>query len=154
MSQEMRSAQALARQLIARESHPNEPPERAPIAVQAACERLYAELSRLLGVLGSYELFARALAQTRAQHQALGAIRLSDRSEPVLNGVTESIHAQGAVAVATALEALLVTVLEVLERLIGNAMTAQLVARSGPVGPRHGETPSDDSPQPGIAEHD
>jgi hypothetical protein len=99
-------------------------------AAAAACDRLYRELSRWVGRDGCHALFSRALAQARIDHPALGKIQLRARAEPYIDGVAETIIAQGDPATAQALEAMLVSLVELLGRLIGDDMAMKLIERS------------------------
>lgn len=130
MPPETPSAQELTRRLLAREAAGREPPDDAATAAGLACERTYRELARWLGPAGCRALFVRALSRSRSEHPALAEIRVGDRSEPALDGVAQSIQLHGASAVALGLEALLVALLELLGRLIGDDMAARLVGES------------------------
>jgi len=98
--------------------------------VAAACDNLYRELSRWVGSDGCHALFTRALAEARAEHPALQQIRLRARSDPYVDGVAETIIARGEPATADALEAMLVRLVELLGRLIGDDMATKLIERS------------------------
>lgn len=95
-----------------------------------ACDNLYRELSRWVGPDGCHALFARALAETRVEHPALAQIQLRARSEPYIDGVAETIIAHGDPATAVALESMLVRLVELLGRLIGDDMAMKLIERS------------------------
>ncbi len=95
--------------------------------VHTACQRVYRDLSRWVGSDGTRALFARALAEARAEHPPLAGISVGARSEPGLEGISESIQGHGDKATAAALEALLVTLLGLLGRLIGDDMVLTLV---------------------------
>lgn len=99
-------------------------------AAAAACDYLYRELSRWVGPDGCHALFTRALAQARTEYQAIGAIQLHARSEPYIDGVAETIMAHGDAATAEALESMLVRLVELLGRLIGEDMAMKLIERS------------------------
>jgi hypothetical protein len=121
------AARALARRLIARAAEVNHGAVSAPVAIQAACERTYRELSRWVGPAGSHALLTRSLAEAQLQHSFLKDIRVGELSRPGMEGVTEIIAAHGDSAVSKALEAVLQTLLELLGRLIGDDMAARLV---------------------------
>jgi hypothetical protein len=99
-------------------------------ATAASCDHLYRELSRWVGRDGCHALFTRALAQARAEHPALAQIHLQPRSEPYIDGVAESIMANGDAATAEALESMLARLVELLGRLIGDDMAMKLIERS------------------------
>lgn len=111
-------------------------------AVAAACNHLYRELSRWVGPDGCDALFARALAQARTQYPALGQIQLHARSDPYIDGVAETILAHGDSATAEGLESMLVRLVELLGRLIGDDMATKLIDRSL-AAPERGDKTSD-----------
>jgi len=124
------AARNIAHRLIASsrsEGHGGDSPARA---AAAACDRLYRELSRWVGRDGCHALFTRALAQARTDHPALAKIQLRARAEPYIDGVPETIIAQGDPATAEALDAMLVSLVELLGRLIGDDMAMKLIERS------------------------
>jgi len=111
------------------------PPDRAggdtaARTAAAACDHLYRELSRWVGPDGSHALFARAIAEARADTPALEHIQLRALSELYIDGVAEAIMGHGDDATADALEAMLVHLVELLGRLVGNDMATNLIARS------------------------
>jgi hypothetical protein len=99
-------------------------------AAATACDKLYRELSRWVGPDGCHALFTRALAQARIDHPALEQIQLHARSDPYIDGVAEAIMAHGDPATADGLEAMLVHLIELLGRLIGDDMATKLIERS------------------------
>ena len=99
-------------------------------AAAAACNDLYNELSRWVGSDGCHALFTRALAQAQTEHPALGQIKLRARSEPYIDGLAETIMAYGDDATAEALKSMLVRLVELLGRLIGDDMGMKLIERS------------------------
>ena len=120
----------LARRLIeARRSEGSEGDSPAR-ATAAACDRLYRELSRWVGLDGCYALFSRALAQARTDYPALAQIQIRARSQPHIDGVAETIIARGDPATAEALEFMLECLIELLGRLIGEDMATKLIERS------------------------
>ena len=96
----------------------------------AACDHLYRELSTWVGPDGCHALFTRALAQARTEYPVLEGIQLHARSEPYIDGVAETIMAHGDAAAAEALESMLVRLVELLGRLIGEDMAMKLIERS------------------------
>lgn len=101
-------------------------------ATLATCERLYRELSRWVGSVGCHALFTRALADAQASHPLLFSVRLQNRAQPYFEGTAEIIDVCGASATADALEAMLVTLVELLGRLIGDDMAVKLILQSSP----------------------
>lgn len=69
------------------------------------------------------------MAEARIEHPVLGQIQLRARSEPYIDGVAQTIMAHGDAATAEALESLLVRLVELLGRLIGNDMAMKLIER-------------------------
>ncbi len=94
-----------------------------------AFDRLYQDLARWVGFDGCHALFTRALAQARDEHPLLDTIQLHARSSPYLVGVTETVAQYGAATTAEGLEAILVILIELLGRLIGDEMTTNLIER-------------------------
>jgi hypothetical protein len=121
------SAQELTRRLVARAAGENGSADSVALAVHAACERTYRELTRSLGQTGSQALLARAVAQSEVAHPLLKDIRIGRQAKPEVDSVRAAVQAHGAGPVAAALEAVLVTLLELLARLIGDDMVARLV---------------------------
>jgi hypothetical protein len=130
VSRDQSAEQQIARRLI--EGHRSERAEghTSARAAAAACDQLYRELSRWVGPDGCHALFTRALAQARIEYPALGQIQLRARSEPYIDGVAETIMAHGDTATAEGLEAMLVHLIELLGRLIGDDMAMKLIERS------------------------
>jgi hypothetical protein len=124
------AARKIARRLIESSRSKGQGGDSPARAAAAACDRLYRELSRWVGRDGCHALFTRALAQARTDHPALGKIQLRARAEPYIDGVAETIIAQGDPATAQALEAMLVSLVELLGRLIGDDMAMKLIERS------------------------
>jgi hypothetical protein len=133
-------ARQIARRLI--DSHRSERAEgqTAARAAAAACDQLYRELSRWVGSDGCHALFTRALAQARTEYPALGQIQLRAGSEPYIDGVAETIMAYGDPATAEGLEAMLIHLIELLGRLIGEDMAMKLIERSVAASERGGPT--------------
>jgi hypothetical protein len=129
VSSEQSSAQQIARGLIdSRRSEPGEAHSEARAA--AACDALYRGLSRWVGSDGSHALFSRALAEARTDHPSLMQIELRVRSEPYVDGVTETIMAHGEAATRAGLESMLVRLIALLGRLIGDEMAMRLIEQS------------------------
>lgn len=126
MPPETRNVRELTRRLVAREAAKSDAPESALIALRSACERTYRELARWLGPTGSHTLLTRAVAEAREEHPVLREIRVG-HEESVLHGLTGVVEAHGAAAVTAALEAVLVTLLSLLGRLVGDDVAARLV---------------------------
>lgn len=94
-----------------------------------AFDHLYQSLSRWVGLDGCHALFTRAHANARAKHPLLSSIQLRARSTPYLDGVAETAAQHGSVETVEALESMLVVVIELLGRLIGDDMARKLIER-------------------------
>ncbi len=133
----------IARRLISSRRSERKAGENPARAAAAACDTLYRELSRWVGPDGCHALFTRALADTRTEYPALAQIQLRARAEPYIDGVAETIMAHGDPATAEALESMLVRLVELLGRLIGDDMAMKLIERSLASSER-GDAPPDD----------
>jgi len=126
-------ARELVRNLVGLEADARS--DEAPVAARATLatsERLYRELSRWLGSVGCHALFTRALADARVSHPLLTGVRVQKGDQPYFEGTAEIIDAHGASATAEAFEAMLVTLVELLGRLIGDDMAVKLILQSLP----------------------
>ena len=123
-------ARRIARRLIGSSQSGRGASDTAARAAAAACDSLYRELSRWVGPDGCHALFTRALGQARTEYPLLAGIQLHARAEPYIEGVAETIMAHGDAATAEALESMLVRLVELLGRLIGDDMAMKLIERS------------------------
>ena len=123
------TARSLADLLLENEraAHPGASPESAPVN---ACTRLDAELCRWVGSIGCHTLFARALRTAQAEYRGLSALTLRPGRKPPLQGLEHVVAQIGSRDSAIALEALLVSLLDLLERFIGADIVGALVERS------------------------
>jgi hypothetical protein len=133
-----RPAREIVRRLIG--SRGTEPREGDTSARGAAGDHLYHELSRWVGPDGCHALFTRALAEAREDFPPLGQIHLRPGSEPYIGGVAETVAAYGDTATAKALESMLIHLVELLGRLIGDDMATKLIERSAFASERAGVT--------------
>jgi hypothetical protein len=124
------AARKTARRLINARRSEGAGRDSAARAAAAACDHLYRELSRWVGPDGCHALFTRALAEARIEHPGLQEIQLRARSEPYVDGVAETIMARGDPATADALESVVVRLIELLGRLIGDDMATKLIERT------------------------
>lgn len=99
-------------------------------ATAAACDRVYRGLSRWIGRDGCHALFTRALAQARSSHPLLEQIKLDPRSGDYVDGMAPVIMQYGNAAATSALEAMLVVLIELLARLIGDDMATRLIGQT------------------------
>jgi hypothetical protein len=123
-----RPARQIVRRLI--NSGRFEGPDGDTSAYAAAGDHLYRELSRWVGPDGCDALFTRALAEARDEHAPLGQIKLCAGSDPYIGGIAETVVAYGDAATAKALEWMLVHLVGLVSRLIGDDMTTKLIERS------------------------
>lgn len=101
--------------------------EAASGAAAAACNDLYDELSRWIGADGCHALFTRALAEARKDSPPLQSIQLGLRLVPYVQGTDTAIAAHGDAETAAGIEILLIRLLELLGRLIGDDMAVKLI---------------------------
>lgn len=128
MSFDLPPARQLARRLVDRgRAEGDTPPDSADLA--AALDRLYLDLAVWVGFDGCHTLFTRALAEAREERPLLGTIELHARATPYLEGVAKTSEQHGARETAEALESVLVILIELLGRLIGDDMARNLIER-------------------------
>ena len=129
MPHKIPTAAALARRLI---EHGASGPDAddAIGAAQRASERLFRELRYWVGAEGARVLFRRALAQARHEHPALESIQLQMSSDAILSGLPEGAAAHGATKTVAGIEAVLVALLQLLGRLIGDDMALKFAEES------------------------
>jgi hypothetical protein len=120
----------IARRLIDSRRQERTGADPAARATASACDHLYRELSRWVGVDGCHALFTRAQSQARIEHPALISIQLQAGSELYIDGLAATIIAYGDAGTAEALESMLVRLLELLTRLIGDDMATKVIDRS------------------------
>lgn len=127
MTNGAQSPHTLARLVIdAGRSHPTGG-DGASGAAAAACNYLYNELSRWIGPDGCHALFTRALAEARKESPPLQSVQLSARVVPYMQGIDTAVVAHGDAETAAGLEVLLIRLLELLGRLIGDDMAMKLI---------------------------
>jgi hypothetical protein len=112
-------ARDLARRLIDREPVRQDATDPAAAAAHAACEKVFRNLSRWVGPLGSTTLFTRALLSAQRQHTDLKDVRINADTTPRPHEVGDVVQTRGSNVSAAALQAVLVELIEVLSRLIG-----------------------------------
>lgn len=129
-----RSARDLAHQILARDLAGVDKP--SPVAVAAAAElafqRLSENLVRWLGPDGSHALFTRALALAQAQNRALKVVPPPARSALFLDALAANAEPHDTDAVMDGIVMIMTTLIELLTRLIGEDLTARLVAETAP----------------------
>lgn len=131
----------LARRLIASRPETGEAAETAP---QAAVEHLFRTLARWFGIEGTRALFIRGLVLARAEHPGLERIVVRDR-EPFIDGITTRALANGDATTSEALNALILTVIQLLDRQIGPVLTTRLIAPETPETAKRGPLKREDA---------
>ena len=129
MSSSTTAAGRLARRLIDGRRGDGAPSLDSAHSAAAAFDHLYQRLSRWVGLDGCHALFTRGHANARTEHPLLSNIQLRARSTPYLDGVAETADQHGAVETVEALESMLVVVIELLGRLIGDDLATKLIER-------------------------
>jgi hypothetical protein len=107
-------------------------------ALQRTCTRVFDNLRDAMGEHGCSALLARALAQTEASHPALKDLRRRHSNGVPLDCVRESIDAHGVPVVTAAIESLLVALIDILGRLIGEDMAIRVIDYDVPRSRRDG----------------
>ena len=116
----------IAARLITRESTSTSE-SHAAAAAAGAIGRMCTSLNRFIGADGCRALLVRALANARADQPALEHITIGKAPEMSLQGVPESMDAPGAAEIASGLEALVVSLIELLHRLVGDELAMKLL---------------------------
>jgi hypothetical protein len=127
-----RTAQELARRLLARDAPAEDVPDAVAAGAEQVCGLVSSNLSRWFGIDGTNALFARALVQAQADHPALANVRYSHQSAACLERLAESARIHGANAAADGVAAILTALIELLSRLIGQDIAMRLVEQSVP----------------------
>lgn len=131
----MPSSRLLAHRLIERARVEGQATPDSGLLAAATLDRLYLDLAQWVGFDGCHTLFSRALTEARSQYPVLRTIQLHPRSLPYLEGIAETIEKNGARKTSEALESMLVMLIELLNRLIGENMATILIERDlGPSG--------------------
>jgi hypothetical protein len=99
------------------------------IAIRAsrACEQLVRHLSRLLGGTGSRVLLKRSMHLTSASFPWLARVELQGDAESLWAGLRASMEGESPAAATAAFVCLLTRFVELLARLIGDALTARVL---------------------------
>ena len=115
-----------ARNLLATGSGPGASTETATRATQA-CEQLVRHLSRLLGGTGSRILLRRSLHLASASFPWLARAEIPEDAEDLGAVLQARMESESPAAVTEAFACLLSTFVELLARLIGDALTARVL---------------------------
>jgi hypothetical protein len=125
-----RTAQDLARRILARDAPVHNAPDAVATAAEQVCGRVSANLSRWFGIDGTNALFARALVRAQADHPALANVRYSRQSAVCLERLAENARIHGDDAATEGVAAMLTALIELLGRLIGQDIAMRLVEQS------------------------
>ena len=105
-------------------------PDALAASASQVCEGVLEHLSRWVGIDGAAALFARALTHAQDEHPALRGVRYAPRSSGCLSGLADAARAHGAIVVSQAVAGILIALIELLGRLIGEDMASRLVEQS------------------------
>jgi hypothetical protein len=129
-----RSARDLAHQILTRDLARLDKP--TPVAVAAAAELVFHRLSenliRWLGPEGSHALFTRALELAQAEHRSLRVIPPPARSALFFDALAANAEPHDTGAVMDGVVMIMITLIDLLTRLIGEDLTVRLVEESAP----------------------
>ncbi len=126
----LEEARVIARRLIGGAGSDRNKVDAGARNTAAACDLLYPELSRWVGPDGCHALFTRALSKARVSHSLLQKIELRQDVKPYVHGVSAAVEAYGNDRVGDALEAIVVNIVDLLGRLVGDDMAAKLIQMS------------------------
>ena len=132
MSSDQSPARRIALRLIDGHRRDGTTDDTTARATADACDKLYKDLAQWVGPDGCHALFSRALAEARREHDTLDQISLRPGADPYVNAVAETIITHGDATTADALESMLVRLVELIGRLIGDDMAITLTERSIP----------------------
>jgi len=126
--------------LVARESSAASDPNAAAVTA-GVLQRMAADLVRFIGKDACHALLVRARVNAEADHPALKDIQIVAQPDLAVGGVLESIQLHGAAETAAGLESTVVSLIELLGKLIGNDLAMKLVDQNPsdgalPDGPR------------------
>ncbi|MEP6495331.1 MAG: hypothetical protein ABJF01_21770 [bacterium] len=127
------SSVQIVRRLVAREAPPGSNGDTKFVGptLQRTCLRVSQTLRDSMGEDGYTALLARALARTEPAHPVLKNIRRINNGSIHLDGVLTSLESNDLATVAAAVEAVLVALVDILIRLIGEDMVVRLIDPAG-----------------------
>jgi hypothetical protein len=123
---------ALARRLVALETGAAGETADITDAVAATCERLYAQLERLIAPAGFHALLRRALHLAGAEFVWLREVRVEEGRGCSLTGLREAVRGEAVREAGEALVAVIANVLWLLVTFIGDDLTERLVRQAWP----------------------
>ena len=118
------AATEVARRHWARAAGDTNTLEEVAAAATRTCTQLQAGLARWVGTEGYRALIDQALLLARATHPALGSLSCHGGDEPV---ITAAVRAHSAAEVTAGIVALVVTLIDLLSRIVGEEMAVELV---------------------------
>lgn len=122
------AALSAARRLAIREARePSSDSAAVAAELHEVCWPVFASIRQSMGVDGCSALFGRAFARTQWQHPAVRTIRGEADSDIPLHALVSAVEAHGAAATASAVDAVLVALHEILGRLIGEDMSKRII---------------------------
>ena len=123
------AASRVARRVLDREAVPASDGASAVVAeaLQRVCARTSANLRDAMGVTGCDALVARAVSRAKGTHPVLTDICRRNAADVRVEDLRATIEAHGAAASIAAVEALLVSLIDILSRLIGEDMAIRLI---------------------------
>jgi hypothetical protein len=133
MAQRSATATEAARGLWGRDAEDASAPEEATAAAARVCAQLRAGLARWVGSEGYRALLTRALDRVRMEHPALNNLSCEGGNE---QEIAAAVRAHGAAKVAAGIMALVATVIDLLGRIVGEEMAAELVKQAGTASTR------------------
>jgi hypothetical protein len=125
-------ARALAERVVACEGNPHDNPREAVAAAVRVLERLDYHLARWLGADGVRAILMRAADRASVGHPVLADVRDNARGNHFPANVAESMQRHDATTVSEALVALVAALFDLLGRLIGDDLAAQLAYQIWP----------------------
>jgi hypothetical protein len=144
---EPRTAEELARRLLAGDAPAEDTPDAVAAATERVCRAVSTNLSRWFGIDGTNALFARALVRAQADYPALANVRYSHQSAVCLERLAESVRIHGADATADGVAAILIALIELLGRLIGPDIAIRIVEQSVPTDADHARATGEENQQ-------
>ncbi|MBA3759210.1 MAG: hypothetical protein H0X07_01620 [Gemmatimonadales bacterium] len=133
MTQVSAVATEAARQFWAHDGLDTGGAEELAAAADRVFVQLRAGLARWVGSEGYRALFHRALERVRAEHPALNDLSGMGGEE---QEIATAVQAHGAAAVGAGIVALVATIVELLGRIVGEEMAAELVRQAGTANTR------------------
>jgi hypothetical protein len=127
------AATEVARRHWARAGGDTSTPEEVAATAERTCTQLQAGLARWVGTEGYRALIDRALLLARAEHPALGSLSCHGGDQPL---TTAAVRAHSAAEVTAGIVALVVTLIDLLSRVVGEEMAVQLVNQAMAASPR------------------